>query len=169
MKSWISPKAKKGLKSKIHGRGLFAIELIKKGEVVAIKKGHLLTGKQLKSLKMKKHCELQIDDDLYVGPIKIEEFDGSMLLINHSCNPNIGVKNKVKIIALKNIKKGEELVFDYGIVDDNNNHRMKCNCHSPNCRKVITGRDWQIPEIQKRYKNLFPAFIKRKITQLARK
>jgi hypothetical protein len=112
---------------------------------------------------MKKHCEFQVAEDLYIAPLTKEEFNEPMLLVNHSCNPNIGVKNKNKIIALRSIKKGEELVFDYGMIDDNDNHRMKCNCHSVNCRKVITGKDWKIPELQKRYKDLFPSFIKKKI------
>jgi SET domain-containing protein len=163
MKSWLSPKTKKGLKSKIHGRGFFAIKNIKKGEVVAIKGGHLITGKQLKKLKIKDHCELQIDNDLYVGPLTEKEFEDSMILVNHSCDPNAGIKDKVKVVAIRNIKNGEEIVIDYGMIDDNNNHIMKCNCQSPNCRKKITGKDWKNPKLQKKYKGFFSPFIQKKI------
>jgi len=37
VRSWISPKAMKGMPSEIAGRGLIAVEAISKGEVVAIK------------------------------------------------------------------------------------------------------------------------------------
>jgi len=168
MKSWISPKAKKGLKSNIHGRGLFAVSSIKKGELIAIKRGHLLTGQQLKKLRMKRHCELQIGEDLYVAPLTQKEFNGSMLLLNHSCCPNAYFKN-VKVVAIRNIKRGEEITVDYGMTDDNDNHKMKCNCHNSCCRKIITGKDWESPKLQKGCKKLFSPFIKRKIDYSAKK
>ena len=40
--SWISPKATKGTLSSIEGRGLFAVEDIAAGEVVAVKGGHIV-------------------------------------------------------------------------------------------------------------------------------
>jgi hypothetical protein len=45
--SWISPKARKGISSRIAGRGLFATEQISSGELVAVKGGHIVTTKQL--------------------------------------------------------------------------------------------------------------------------
>lgn len=43
MKTYISDKAEKGKPSKIEGNGLFAVKDIYKGEVVAVKNGHILT------------------------------------------------------------------------------------------------------------------------------
>ena len=162
MKSYISPKTKKGLLSKIHGLGFFAIKPIRKGEVVAIKKGHFLTKEQIKKLGMRLHDYLRIDDDLYVGHNSKKEFNDTEVFINHSCSPNTRLKGKVTVIAIKNIKRDEEIVIDYATwVDDNS--LMKCNCHSVNCRKVITGKDWKKPQLQKRYKGFFTPFVQKKI------
>ncbi|KKT16367.1 MAG: Nuclear protein SET [Parcubacteria group bacterium GW2011_GWB1_43_6] len=166
MKSWISPKTKKGLKSKIHGRGIFAIALIKKGEVVAIKKGHLLTGAQIKKLGTRHHYDLKIGDDLYIGPNCKDEFEDSMVFINHSCSPNAGFKGQqATFIAIKDIKKGEEIVLDYAMFDDDEKNIMKCNCGFSNCRKIITGKDWKNPKLQKKYKGCFSPFIQKKINK----
>lgn len=48
--TWISPKARKGLRSDIAGKGLHAVEAIAAGEVVAAKGGQLMTGAQLAAL-----------------------------------------------------------------------------------------------------------------------
>ena len=60
MKTWISPKAQKGLPSKIQGVGLFALKNIAKDEIIAIKAGSILTLEQVKELNFINHPELQI-------------------------------------------------------------------------------------------------------------
>ena len=168
MKSWISLKAQKGLKSKIHGRGLFALEPIKKGEIIAIKKGDSLTWKQLKNGGLHEDCYLQTEDDVYVGPRTKKEFENSMLYINHSCNPNAGIKGKKTIIAIKNIKNGEEIFIDYAMCYCGRLSVMRCNCGSKNCRKKITADDWKNPELQKRYKGYFSLFVQTKINKISK-
>jgi uncharacterized protein len=168
MKSWISAKTKKGLKSQIHGLGIFAIESIKKGEIVAIKKGSLLTGNQIKDF-WRHHSDLQISENLFIGPSCKAEFENSMVFINHSCNPNTGFKGKATLVAMKNIKKGEELTLDYAMLDDSKKSIIKCKCHSPNCRKLITGKDWKNLRLQKKYKGYFSSFIQGKINKNGKK
>lgn len=55
--------------------------------------------------------------------------------VNHSCNENTNPKNKCDI-AIKNIKKGEEITTDYK-KDDVPNLNMRCNCGSKNCKGII--------------------------------
>ncbi len=60
--------------------------------------------------------------------------------INHSCNPNSGliIKNeKVNLIAIKNIKNGKEITYDYSTTINEDNWKMRCNCGSKICRKII--------------------------------
>jgi uncharacterized protein len=67
--SYITPKARKGRKSGIHGRGLFAIKPIRKGEIVAIKGGHIVSRDQLKKYrKIIGDSYIQIDDDFFLAP-----------------------------------------------------------------------------------------------------
>jgi len=57
--------------------------------------------------------------------------------VNHSCEPNTYVKNK-RDIALRDIKKGEEITTDYGLngIED---WKIRCKCRSNKCRKIIYG------------------------------
>ena len=164
IKSWISPKTTNAKKSRIHGLGFFAIEDIQAGEVVAFKAGHLIDGKTLKQLgESIQHSELQIADDFYIAPVTPEEVKQSMIYINHSCEPNVVILGHIANVALRDIKKGEELTADYGISFNNPEFRMECNCQLSTCRKVITGIDWQKAELQDKYGDNFPWFILQKI------
>lgn len=170
MKSYISSKAEKGLKSKIHGKGIFAVKPIKKGEIIAIKKGHLLTRKQyLETEVYNQDSGLQIDDNLYIAPIKKDELEGSMICINHSCDPNIGMKDATTFVAMQDIEPDEELTIDYAMIEENNNLSVKCNCGSDNCRKTFTGSDWKNADLQKKYKGFFSPFIQKRIDKLRQK
>jgi len=57
---------------------------------------------------------------------------------NHSCEPNTAYKG-LNVIALRNIKKGEELTLDYASFLDENMEPFQCQCGSPKCRGLITG------------------------------
>ncbi|MGD0577135.1 MAG: SET domain-containing protein-lysine N-methyltransferase, partial [Candidatus Staskawiczbacteria bacterium] len=69
--------------------------------------------------------------------------------LNHSCDPNCGVKGKFQIVAMRDIENGEELTFDYEMTEDSD-WQMQCKCGSKLCRKVIGA-----------YKNM-PEFVKEK-------
>ena len=161
--SYISPKARKGKKSGIHGRGLFAIKPIRKGEIVAIKGGHVLSREQFKKKrKIVGDSYIQIDDDFFLAPLTKEEHDTVMMFLNHSCDPNVGVKGQITYVAMRDIKPGEELTLDYAMIDDDD-FAMICGCNKPNCRKTVTGRDWKRKELQKKYGEYFATFILNKI------
>jgi D-alanine-D-alanine ligase len=57
---------------------------------------------------------------------------------NHSCNPNSAYKG-LNVIALHDIKKGEELTLDYSSFLDPNMESFACNCGEPGCRGIIKG------------------------------
>jgi SET domain len=81
------------------------------------------------------------------GFIPPDNFDFNNLSIewylNHSCDGNIGFDSVGDFIAVKTINPGDELVYDYGLVESNPKFRMRCNCKANSCRKIITGNDWQ--------------------------
>lgn len=64
--------------------------------------------------------------------------------MNHSCNPNIGFNSTDDFVAMRNIKKGEELSWDYGFDESNPKFKMSCVCNSHGCRRKVTGNDWKI-------------------------
>jgi SET domain-containing protein len=160
--SYISPKA--AVKpSGIQGRGLFAVSRIRKGEVVAVKGGHIFDRQTLDRVKdTLGPAEIQIGDDLFIGPLTLSEREGSMIFSNHSCDPNIGVRGQVVFVAMRNIKAGEELTHDWAMTDDDN-FKMDCNCRATGCRGIITGKDWTKKGLQEKYRGYFSAYLQAKI------
>jgi len=166
MASYISPKIKVGM-SKKTGNGLFAIEKINKDEVVGDYTGgfgEFLDTKEADKIYDKglDHM-IQVDDDLFFAATdksEIEEAD----LFNHSCNPNCGIKDKLKIVAMRDIEVGEEVTIDYAMMESSE-YSFACHCGSANCRKVVTGNDWKIPQLQKRYAGYFSEYLEKKIVR----
>jgi uncharacterized protein len=157
--SYRSPKTEVR-ESKIHGRGLFATAGIGKDEIVAVKGGHIVDRKTLreKITPVLGPVEIQIDDDLFIAPVTEEERELSMLYLNHSCDPNLGVRGEISFVAMRDISAGEELTHDWAMTD-NDDYSVECNCGAPDCRKILTGKDWQRRDLQKRYAGYFSAYI----------
>jgi uncharacterized protein len=150
--------------SKIHGRGLFATANIAKDEVVAVKGGHIISREQLREKITPRlgPVEIQIGDDFFIAPVTEEERKGSMLYTNHSCDPNLGVRGEITFVSMRDIRAGEELTHDWAMTDDDD-YSVECNCGVPNCRKILTGKDWQRPELQARYAGYFSEYLAMKI------
>lgn len=160
--SYLSPKTEVR-PSPIQGRGLFAREPIARGEIVAVKGGHIFDIKTLRHLQPSLGpAEIQIADDLYIGPTASADREGSMIFSNHSCDPNIGVQGQIVFVAMRDIHAGEELTHDWAMTDCDE-YEMGCNCGATNCRKIITGRDWMKPELQEKYRGYFSWYLERKI------
>lgn len=163
--SYLSPKTDV-CESKIHGRGLFATADIAKDEIVAVKGGHIINRKTLRE-QVTPHLgpvEIQIDNDLFIAPVTAEEREGSMLYSNHSCNPNLGMRGEITLVAMRDIRAGEELTHDWATTDDDD-YSAECQCGAPNCRKILTGKDWQRADLQKRYAGYFSPYLAEKIAR----
>jgi len=166
--TYISPKAIVR-DSAIQGRGLFAAEPIKTGEIVCIKGGHVFDRITLSEVQHRLGpAEIQIADGLFIGPLREEEREGSMIFSNHSCAPNIGVKGQVVFVAMREIAAGEELTHDWAMTDDDE-YSMDCNCGAASCRKVITGQDWQRKDLQDKYNGFMSWYLTEKIQRMSDK
>jgi uncharacterized protein len=164
--SWITPKATKGVRSDIQGRGLFAVEPVAEGDVVAVKGGHVVTTEVLRKLPIKlQNSDIQISDDLHLVALTEEEYEPVMLFINHSCEPNVGFAGNVILVAMRDIEAGEELTTDYALFDDYGGS-MACNCGTRLCRGRIDGKDWQRSDLQARYQGFFSWYLQRGIDPL---
>jgi len=124
-------------KSKIHGTGVYAEENIKKGRRVIQYAGEKITSKE-GTRRSEEHDVLTyvfILNDNY-------DIDGNVngndaRYINHSCDPNCEIrimKDKIYIYATREIKKGEELSYDYAF-DAEEQH--KCFCGKKKCRGFL--------------------------------
>jgi hypothetical protein len=153
--------------SKIHGRGLFATAGISKDEIAAVKGGHIVDGKTLREKITPRlgPVEIQIDDDLFIAPVTDEERELSMLYSNHSCDANLGMRGDITFVAMREIRAGEELTHDWATTD-NDDYSVECKCGASNCRKILTGKDWELPELQRKYAGYFSAYLARKIASI---
>ncbi|HEX7815299.1 SET domain-containing protein [Dyella sp.] len=138
-------------RSPIHGNGVFAVEPIAKGDLVIEYKGTLMSNDEADELYgdggETGHTFLFTLNDDYI--IDANRKGNTARWINHSCDPNCQAlieesdsgnprKDKVIIEAIRKIKPGEELTYDYGIVlDMPHTARLKkiwaCRCGSPKC------------------------------------
>jgi SET domain-containing protein len=84
--------------------------------------------------------------------------------MNHSCDPNVFIKHETiarsKFYAMRDIKKGEQLTYDYGVnaLDqiDKELSKIECKCGSENCRGIISTCFLNQPiDIQRKYYNIF--------------
>jgi hypothetical protein len=72
-----------------------------KGEIVAIKGDRIFDREAVLGLSsVLGPAEIQIADDLYIGPATLEERERSMIFSNHSCDPNLGVEGQIVFLAL---------------------------------------------------------------------
>jgi len=157
--TYISPKASKGLASGIEGRGLVAVEPIAAGEIVAIKGGHIVDTETLRSLPERlQNSEVQIAECFHLVALSGDEYEGVMLFINHSCEPNVGFLGNIVLVAMRDVDAGEELTTDYALFDMHD-ESMECRCGTTACRGTVTGRDWQLPELQARYRGWFSSYL----------
>lgn len=92
---------------------------------------------------------MQIGKNVYMGPS-----GGLDDLVNHSCNPNSGLMIQGKraiLVAIKNIRKSEEITMDYSTTMDEDDWEMDCKCQSKNCRKRIRDFKYLPKETQQAY------------------
>ena len=132
---------KKILNQATHGIGVFAARNIKNREIITVFKGPLITSyKQTQTPENKDHY-FQIGINLYQGKMPERRRP-----VNHSCNPNSGIIGSATLIAIKNIKKDEEICFDYSTTMYDDPTKMKCECGERNCRHVIKESKMQMAQ-----------------------
>ncbi|MFA5961476.1 MAG: SET domain-containing protein [Parcubacteria group bacterium] len=144
-------------KTKKLGNGLFAKTDIKKNEIIFIVKGTLEKCPYSPKDSQKGQNWLAIEKNIWLAPLD----NNPWVNINHSCTPNVGLKGHVTVVAMRNIKKSEQLTIDYSTTEDDPNWKMKCNCEQNNCRKIIRSARFLSPKLFKKYKNYIPQFLKR--------
>jgi SET domain-containing protein len=145
----------------LNGKGIFAKENIKKGEIVYIKGGHLLTREQIYTTGVI-NSYFTISDEYFLGATSAEEEESITLYQNHSCNPNCGLRGEITFVAMHDILKDEELTVDYAFID-NEDYSFNCTCGAENCRGTVTGYDWKRKDIQDKYFDYFATYLKEKI------
>lgn len=111
--------------TKNKGKGIYANVDFIAGETILIFKGNIINQRNIYSVQISSFEHIDVEEP--------ERY------VNHSCDSNCGIKNKLELVAIKDIKKGEEITFDYAMTEYEISEQIKCYCGSDNCRKIITG------------------------------
>lgn len=158
--SYLSPKLRGLPKADGNGHGIFAQVPLKRGELLAVFGGSVYPGELFTALpERERSLSLQVEENLFLVPDKIDEGD----YVNHSCDPNAGLSGQIALVAMRDIRPGEEVCFDYAMSDTQPYDEFDCRCGAANCRGRVTGSDWRIPELQQRYKGYFTPHVQRLI------
>ena len=133
-----------------NGRGLYANKDIKEGTRIIDYVGKIITKK-----KSDQSEKFDNSKPIYLFNLNSRyDLDGdyswnTAKLINHSCSNNCDYEGhglKLWVVAIKDIKKDEELTCDYGFSYDSNYKQFPCKCKSKNCCGYIVRSEsrWRI-------------------------
>lgn len=166
--NWLNPKLKVQ-KTVKYDFGTFAKENIKKGDLLLVLSGYVMKLSEEEKLPGSLSDNgIQVTGNLSLCVSKKEEL-GGINFFNHSCDPNVGIKGQIFLVAMRNIKKGEETTFDYAMTlcrsKNAKPYSLNCLCGKENCRGIVTDSDWKILELQKNTMGISNIIYKKKLTK----
>jgi hypothetical protein len=165
--SWVNPKLE--ARCSKEGSGIFALQDVPKDEHLVVWTGRILSTEQALPIMNTndKHYILQVGDGFYQVPLS--EYREPADWTNHSCEPNAGFgKNSpICLSAMRDIKAGDQICFDYGMCETDERlwEPMDCMCGTPYCRGKITANDWKIQDLHVRYKGYWSPHVQRLLDQ----
>lgn len=133
-----------------------------RGEVVERIGGRIHVDRDLRGSGPPQHSSTAIDEGINLA----QAADDPLQYGNHSCDPNLWMRDALTVVARRDIATGEELTIDYALLTAYEGWSMVCRCGAANCRRVITGRDWRDPVLQERYAGHWSPFLQRRIDAL---
>lgn len=165
--SYLTPKCDVREAADRGGYTVMAIKPIQKGELIVVWSGTLVDGATLTDLPppVKRHS-LQVEEDHYLVSLTDSE---PADYVNHSCTPNAGLSGQIALVAMRDIRPGEEVTYDYAMSDGSPYDEFTCRCETARCRGRVTGDDWKRPELWGYYQGYFSTYLQRRIAKLRRK
>ena len=139
------------------GRGVFASRGFRAGDTLLTFKGRLCSPGEVTSFT---HA-IQVDVDVF-----LEASGGVDDYVNHSCEPNCGLRSsppRLDLVALRDIEPGEEITFDYSTCIVAEPEIPVCMCGAPACRGRVSSY-WRLDRATRaRYQRLgiVPGFVLR--------
>lgn len=142
------------------GQGIFALRDFCVGELILSATGEVV--------RKQTEYSIQIDWDRHLEPKPLARF------INHSCDPNLGVKTNTHgfpdFVVIRAISAGEELTFDYAMTEYRHYERddpalefdLTCHCGTLICRGKL-GYFSELPsELKEKYAGFISDYLLRR-------
>jgi hypothetical protein len=146
------------------GYGVFAREAVARGDVLTVWGGVIVSEEGLDAIPEEKATHgIQVEENIYLIPMGEHE---PADMFNHSCTPNAGLNGQITLVAMRDIAVDEEICFDYAMSDSSDYDEFVCACGAPDCRQKVTGNDWKLPELQRRYAGYFSPYLQRRILRM---
>lgn len=137
------------------GLGIFAIRDIKKDEYITE-----FTGPMVQIENLDEYPADVVDHLFNIGRDRYIMAKEPAVRTNHSCEPNAGIMNDVFLVAMRDIKKDEEVTFDYSMIIADE-WVLECRCGTASCRKTIGKYKDLSQDIKTKYEKYTPEWIKR--------
>lgn len=137
-----------------YGESIFALKDFKKDEVVFVAYGA--------TVAKATDYTIPIDWEVLIEP-RIPE--GNICqYVCHSCEPNLGIKQRSLFVAMKDIKKGEEVTIDYAMIgyeygNELSEERRVCKCGKLACRGKIGSYKELSEELKKQYEGYISDYL----------
>lgn len=136
------------------GLGLFAKVQIEPRNPIFYLTGRWIDFEEAVAAEYGEHS-IQVGLDRYVSTHSTARYPHSPArYLNHSCSPNAGFVDEIRLIALNRIYPGEEICFDYSTTMLERYWELDCMCSSSECRGRIRDFDLLPQSIQQHYINL---------------
>lgn len=137
------------------GKGLFAARDFVAGEEILLLRGEVIDFAATLA-RGEREC-----DAFQVGPDVYLVLASPGLVINHSCDPNAGIRDGTHLVALRDLQAGQEIRYDYSTTMDEDHWELQCHCGASCCRGIVRDFKWLATE-RKLYLiglNIVPLFI----------
>jgi hypothetical protein len=141
------------------GLGVFANRDIQPGETILAFGGPVIDFAETKRRGPWECMPIQ------TGPNQYCDTQPPGVFVNHSCEPNAGIRNDRDLVALRRIRRGEEVRFDYSTTMEEESFTMRCLCGAPRCRHVVADFSTLPLPVQERYvaEGIVMSFILQKL------
>jgi hypothetical protein len=141
------------------GMGLNAAELIRKGEEIASFDGEIYTWSDPDE-NLPNTPPLFIEDHAVpISEWSARDSAGFARVANHSCDPNCGIVDGIRIVARVDIPAGTAITWDYDMAQDDGIWDMVCRCGSVNCRGRIAGYRFLSSEQRTQYEGFISSWL----------
>jgi len=113
------------------GLGVFASRDLMPGEIILAIEGPIIDFAETKRRGPRECMAIQIGPDRYI------DTQPPGVLVNHSCEPNAGIRENRYLTALRKIRRGQEIRYDYSTTMEEHSFTMQCLCGAPSCREWV--------------------------------